>query len=400
MKEKLDYFKLARDNEELCIKMRRDLHQIPELELDLPKTSAYIKAKLDDFGISYEEYLGGNGISAVIDGAYSGRCLAIRADMDGLPINEETGLSFASLNPNQMHACGHDAHMAAALTAAKIINDNRDKLAGTIKFIFQPGEEIPGGARPMIDEGILENPKVDYIIGIHQGHLADIDHGKIALRDGEMMASMDKFTLKIKGHGGHGASPQLTIDPIIISAEVLLGLQKIISRELSPVDSGLVSVCKINGGFSQNIIPDEVEMVGTARALDEDVRDKIERRIGEIAEGIAKTYGGSAEVNYERFYPVLKNHSQVNDFLREILADALGHDLIDLPKPVMGGEDFAFYLEKVPGAYLFLSNLAPNTDGKVYGNHNSKFDLDEGLFYKAVGTFLAAAFEFDNYFGR
>lgn len=389
----MDYLKLAKDNEDLCIEMRRELHKIPELELELPKTVAYVKKKLDDFGLSYKEYVNGNGISVLIEGSEPGECLAIRADMDALPVYEETGLEFASTHPGKMHACGHDSHTAIALTAAKILNENKDKLKGSVKFIFQPGEEIPGGAKPMIDEGVLENPKVDFIVGMHGGHLAEIPRGSIAFRENEMMAAMDKFTIDVHGKGGHGASPHLAIDPIVISGEILMGLQKIISREIAPVDSALVSVCKINGGFTQNIIPDKVEMMGTARSLSEDVRDIVEKRVIEISDGIAKTYGGSADVNYERFYPVLSNDPEFTDQVKSIVSNILPEDVFDLRKPVMGGEDMAFYQKEVPGCFMFLSNLAEHSDGVCYPNHNSKFNLDESLFYKGVATFIASAFE-------
>ena len=389
----MDYIKLAKDNEDLCIEMRRELHKIPELELELPKTVAYVKSKLDDFGLSYKEYVNGNGLSVLIEGSEPGKCLAIRADMDALPVHEETGLEFQSIHPGNMHACGHDSHTAIALTAAKILNENKDKLKGSVKFIFQPGEEIPGGAKPMIEEGVLENPKVDFIIGMHGGHLAEIPRGSIAFKDNEMMAAMDKFTIEVNGKGGHGASPHLAIDPIVISGEILLGLQKIISREIAPVDSALVSVCKINGGFTQNIIPDKVEMMGTARSLDEDVRDVVEKRVSEISDGIAKTYGGSANVNYERFYPVLSNDPEFTGQIRNIVSDILPEDVFELRKPVMGGEDMAFYQKEVPGCFMFLSNLAEHSDGVCYPNHNSKFNLDESLFYKGVATFIASAFE-------
>ena len=389
----MDYIKLAKDNEDLCIEMRRELHKIPELELELPKTVAYVKKKLDDFGLSYKEYVNGNGLSVLIEGSEPGKCLAIRADMDALPVHEETGLEFASTHPGKMHACGHDSHTAIALTAAKILNENKDKLKGSVKFIFQPGEEIPGGAKPMIDEGVLENPKVDFIIGMHGGHLAEIPRGSIAFKENEMMAAMDKFTIDVHGKGGHGASPHLAIDPIVISGEILMGLQKIISREIAPVDSALVSVCKINGGFTQNIIPDKVEMMGTARSLSEDVRDIVEKRVIEISDGIAKTYGGSADVNYERFYPVLSNDPEFTNEVKSIVSDILPEDVFDLRKPVMGGEDMAFYQKEVPGCFMFLSNLAEHSDGVCYPNHNSKFNLDESLFYKGVATFIASAFE-------
>lgn len=389
----MDYIKLAKDNEDLCIEMRRELHKIPELELELPKTVTYVKKKLDDFGLSYKEYVNGNGLSVLIEGSEPGKCLAIRADMDALPVAEETGLEFASTHPGKMHACGHDSHTAIALTAAKILNENKDKLKGSVKFIFQPGEEIPGGAKPMIDEGVLENPKVDFIIGMHGGHLAEIPRGSIAFKENEMMAAMDKFTIDVHGKGGHGASPHLAIDPIVISGEILMGLQKIISREIAPVDSALVSVCKINGGFTQNIIPDKVEMMGTARSLSEDVRDIVEKRVIEISDGIAKTYGGSADVNYERFYPVLSNDPKFTEEVKSIVSDILPEDVFDLRKPVMGGEDMAFYQKEVPGCFMFLSNLTEHSDGVCYPNHNSKFNLDESLFYKGVAAFISSAFE-------
>lgn len=390
----MDVIKLAKENEDLCIEMRRELHKIPELELELPKTVKYVKSKLDEFGIEYTEMINGNALVANVYGDSEGKCLAIRADMDALPVTEETGLPFASTHEGCMHACGHDSHTAIALTAAKILNENKDKLKGVVKFIFQPGEEIPGGAKPMIEEGCLENPKVDHIIGMHGGWLSDIPHGKIGFKDNELMASMDRFSIKVKGRGGHGANPQKTVDPIIISAEILMGIQKIISREIAPVDSGLISVCKIDGGFTQNIIPNEVNMLGTARALDEGVRDTIEKRIEEISKGIAQTYGGSAEVLYERFYPVLKNDPEFNAYVKENTREIFPDDIFELAKPTMGGEDMAFYLKEVPGTFMFLSNLKAASDGEKYPNHNPKFDLDESLFYKGVSVFIKTAFEF------
>lgn len=392
----MDIIKLAKENENLSIKIRRDLHKIPELELELPKTVKYVKNELDKFGISYKEFIKGNGLVATIKGKESGKCLAIRADMDALPIKEETGLSFESTHEGCMHACGHDAHTAIALTAAKIINENKDKLRGSVKFIFQPGEEVPGGADLMIKESCLENPKVDAIIGMHYGKLADIPQGYIGFKDNELMASMDIFSIKVKGKGGHGANPQLSIDPIIISGEILMGLQKIISREISPVDRALISVCKINGGTCQNIIPDDVEMLGTSRALKEETRDLIEKRIAEVSDGIAKSYGGSAETEYKRYYPVLKNDPNFTSYVKNITSKLFPEDIFDLKEPTMGSEDMAFYQEKVPGSFLFLSNLRKAKDGKYYPNHSPKFDLDESLFYKGIAIFVATAFDFLN----
>ncbi|WBW50517.1 amidohydrolase [Peptoniphilus equinus] len=389
----LDAVKLAKDNENLTIEMRRALHQIPELELELPETVAYVKRKLDEFGIAYRELINGNALVATIYGAEEGKCLAIRADMDALPVTEETGLEFASTHPGNMHACGHDSHTAIALTVAKILNEHKDALHGAVKFIFQPGEEIPGGAKPMIDEGALENPRPDYIMGMHGGSLIDMPRGSIGFKDNELMASMDRFSITVKGIGGHGANPQKTVDPIIIAGEILLGLQKIISRELSPVDRALVSVCKIEGGSSQNIIPDEVHMLGTARTLNETTRDMVERRIGEIASGIATTYGGSATTVYERFYPVLNNDPEFTHYVKGITSKLYPDDIVDMEVPTMGGEDMAFYLREIPGTFMFLSNLAPAKDGVCYPNHNAKFDLDESTFYKSVSIFVATALD-------
>ena len=279
----MNFFEKSNEIKDYMIDIRRRIHENPELAFDLEDTTNLVKEELDKLKISYTSPIENSVLASLGAGD---KTILLRADMDALPVAEETGLEFASTHPGQMHACGHDSHTAIALTAAKIINENKDKLKGSVKFIFQPGEEIPGGAKPMIEEGVLENPKVDFIVGMHGGHLADVPRGSIAFKENEMMAAMDKFTIEVNGKGGHGASPHAAVDPIIISAEILLGLQKIISREIAPVDSAVVSVCKIDGGFTQNIIPDKVNMMGTSRALDEDVRDIVEKRISEICESM------------------------------------------------------------------------------------------------------------------
>ena len=389
----MDVIKLAKENEELCIEMRRDLHMIPELELELPKTVKYIKDRLDSWGVEYQEFVNGNAIVALIEGNGAGECIGIRADMDALPITEETGVEYASTHPGCMHACGHDGHAAIALTTLKILNENKDDFKGSVKFFFQPGEEIPGGAKPMIDEGALENPRPDFMLGLHSGNVSKMEVGKIGFREGAMMASMDRFSIKVNGRGGHGANPHEAIDPIIISGEILMGLQKIISRELAPYDQALVSVCKIEGGTSQNIIPDEVNMLGTARTLNEKARDLIEDRILGISDGIAKTYGGSAELFYERMYPVLKNEPEFTKYVKGLAAKLFPDDVEDLENPTMGGEDMAFFLQEVPGTFFFLSNVEPHSDGVRYPHHNSKFNLDESQFYKGISIFLGTVFD-------
>lgn len=392
----MDSIKLARDYQNLCVEIRRDLHKIPELGLSLPKTSQYIKNKLDEFKVSYKEYLDGNGISATIFGKEKGKCLAIRADMDGLNIIEETNLLYKSKNYGNMHACGHDFHMAVALTALKILSLNKNEFKGCVKFIFQPGEELPGGAKPMIDEGVLENPHVDFAISMHGGVLSDQNLFTFAFKKNEIMASMDTFEIDVIGKSGHGARPHETIDPIVISAEIISALQRIISRDISPVENGLISVCKISGGVSQNIIAERVNMLGTARSLNEDIRDIIERRIKEVSEGIAKTHGARALVKYRRYYPVLKNDELLTEKIKNITENLFPNDTLILDRPSMGGEDFAFFAKEVPSTYIFFKNPKIHDDGKFYPNHNSKFDLDEDSFYKAVAVFVESAYRLLN----
>ncbi|WP_455256619.1 amidohydrolase [Peptoniphilus asaccharolyticus] len=288
----MDILKLARDNESYAIEVRRELHKIPELELELPKTVEFITNELKKLGVEYDLLVNGNAIVATIEAEDSnGPCIGIRADMDALPILEETGLEFASTHVGRMHACGHDGHSAMALTTLKILAENRNIFKGKVKFLFQPGEEIPGGAKPMLDEGALENPRVDYILGLHEGGLVkNMDKGAVYFKEGSMMASMDKFIIKVKGKGGHGANPQDTIDPVVISAEIILAVQKIISREIAPTSSALISICQINGGSSQNIIPDEVVLVGTARTLNEKDRDTVLAQLSQL--GVFKNING------------------------------------------------------------------------------------------------------------
>lgn len=382
---------LAKENLDLCIKMRRDLHKIPELGVDLPKTVAYVKDRLDEFKIPYKEYMNGNALVAILEGNGPGKCLGLRADMDALPITEATGAEYESIHKGRMHACGHDSHTAILLTAAKILSENRNKFKGTIKFIFQPGEELPGGAKPMIEEGALKNPNVDFVIGMHGGKLVDEKIGSFGFMKNEIMASMDSFEIDVYGKSGHGARPNETIDPIVISAEIITAIQRIVSRDISPVENGLISVCQIEGGYSQNIIPDKVHMVGTARALNEGVRDTIERRIKEISEGIATIHGGSAKVNYKRYYPVVKNDPDFTEKVMKISEGIFPDDTIYLKKPTMGGEDFAFYGKEAPSTFIMFINPKVYPDGKVYPNHSSKFDLDEDSFYKPLALFLEAA---------
>ncbi len=265
----------------------------------MPKTTNYITNKLDEMGIEYKTLVNGNAVVGLIKGIEEGNTIALRADTDALPIKEETGLPFASTNGGAMHACGHDGHAAMLLGAAKVLNDNRDKLKGNVKLLFQPGEEYPGGAKPMIEEGALENPKVDAVIGLHAGGIAppNGEKGKITVSYGPMMASMDRVLIKIKGKGNHGAYPYLAIDPIVIAAEVVTALQNIISRETEATEPVVLSICRISGGYNQNIIPDNVELEGTIRTFDNNTRKRVDTRIEEIVKGVVSAIGEIMNIN-------------------------------------------------------------------------------------------------------
>ncbi|CEM60853.1 amidohydrolase [Treponema phagedenis] len=392
----MDFLKRAKEIEDEIIHNRRELHKIPELELNLPKTVQYVCAQLHEMDIKHRLLVNGNAIVAEVGGKNSGKCIAIRADMDALPILEETGLPFASTHSGKMHACGHDGHTAMALGAAKLLKEKENELKGYVKFFFQPGEEIPGGAKPMIDEGCMENPKVDAVVGLHEGAVfGNFPTGTIAYKKGAMMASMDRFKITVKGRGGHGARPTDFIDPIATISEINMGIQKIISREIDPTTAALISVCQIHGGTSQNIIPETVWEEGTVRTLDEKTRDFVEKRLTEISQNIARAYNAEAEVLYERFYPVVVNDFAFTEFAKNIAIDLFGEEkVLELPVPTMGGEDIAFFLQKAPGTYFGLNNLKKDKTGVAHPHHSSKFDVEENTFYLGTALLAAVAYRF------
>ncbi|MDY0235761.1 MAG: M20 family metallopeptidase [Gudongella sp.] len=376
------------------IKWRRDLHQIPELGLLLPNTSAYVQNVLRELGIEFKTLVDGNAIVGLIHGENDGPVIALRADMDALPIKEETGLDFASDN-GKMHACGHDGHTAMLLGAAKVLQEHRNLLKGSVKLLFQPGEEYPGGALPMIEEGAMENPHVDAVMGLHNGHIfPEIPKGMIGIKYGPMMASMDRILLKIKGKGAHGAYPHDSVDPISISFQIGTALQTLVSRETKPVDPVVLSICRIEGGFNQNIIPDVVEMEGTVRTLNRETRSRIAKRIGELSKGIAESLQGDAELTYEFKYPPLINDEEFTKFFKSSAEKIVGKDkILEMKEPVMGGEDMAYFLEKAPGTFFFLNN-PKEINGEIYSHHNSKFDIDESYFKIGAALFIQTVFDY------
>ncbi len=382
--------KKAEQLKDQIVRWRRELHQIPELGLELPKTSNYIAQKMKEWGIPTEVGAANSGVVSLIEGSSAGeKTIAIRADMDGLPVQEKTGLPYTSRHEGQMHACGHDAHVAMALGAARLLIDMNSELSGQVKMIFQPGEEGPGGAEPMIQDGVLSSPDVDRIIGLHIGVISDeVKNGQIGIRSGPAMASSDSFSIEITGKGGHGAIPHTTVDPIAISAAVVQQMQSLISRELSPTRPGVLSVCQINGGTANNIIPEKVSMKGTARFINEEERDHIAGRLIELTETIGKARGADIHCDYERGYPVLLNDTEFTQFFNRCAADVVGEkNVVNLLEPIMGAEDMAYFLREVPGTYFFLGG-AKLTEEEPMPHHHPCFDVDEDVL--PAGTALLA----------
>ena len=379
--------KLAEDMQAQVVKWRRDLHQIPELDHDLPETSKYVQERLTEMSIPFVAMKNGSGILATITGGNAGKTIALRADMDALPIAEEAPVCFKSVNGN-MHACGHDAHTAMLLGAAKVLSDHKARLKGTVKLIFQDGEENVGGAKLMIAEGCLNG--VDAIFGQHIGCLFDdiSESGKIIVSHGNAMASRDKFKITIIGRGGHSAFPESSIDPISIAAQVINGIYMIKARECSALSPSVVSVCSIHGGTAHNIIPETLELEGSTRSVEPETRAMIASRIEQVVKGVCDAFGATYKYDYVFDYGITANNPEMADLVINAAKDlGLGSDVILQRSSLMGSEDMSLYLDNVPGAYYFLSSVVRQGD-QVYGHHHAKFMLDESVFSKGVALFL------------
>lgn len=354
--------------------VRRHLHKYPELGFEEVLTSAYLAEELGKLGLMVQTGVAGTGVIALLEGSRPGPVVAVRADMDALPLQEQTGLPFASLHEGRMHACGHDGHMAMVLGAARILTGLRDEITGTVKFIFQPAEEMLGGARHMIKAGALESPRVDAIIGLHLW--PDFPTGRFGIKDGTIMASMDHVDITVHGKAGHGAAPHQGVDAIFAAAQVLTALQSLISRESDPADPVVLSMGSVHGGSLPNIIADRVEMRGTVRAVRKETREYMARRIKDLAESVAGGLNARAEVSYTYGYPPTVNDPQLILLAEQILADGLGNaSVIRLTHSQMTSEDMAYYMEQVPGAFVLVG-----TGGSSPGEfplHHPRMTIDE-----------------------
>jgi len=387
----IDVKKRAQALNPQIVEWRREIHRNPEIGFDTPVTENFIVDRLREMGLEdIRKGVGGHGVTALIKGGKSGKVLGIRADIDALPVKEENDLSYASLNEGSMHACGHDAHVAIMLGTARILSENRKDLPGTVKLIFQPSEENAEGALAMIRDGVLENPPMDCIIGLHTGSLwKGLSSGMVGYRYGVLMAAADWFTITFEGKGGHGATPHLTVDPVAMACQAFSAIQMIVSRETSPLSSAIITVGKINGGTAPNVIAPTCTISGIIRSLDPETRAMLSKRIKAICENIAKGMRGRADVQLSFGTPPLINDRGTTDKLKKAAVEIMGEGSVaEVPEPTMAGEDMAFFLEKIPGTFFFLPSLFG--EGKDHPHHHPKFDLDEEVFW--IGSAVMAHF--------
>jgi len=383
----IDFKKLVCEQKDLIIKTRRDLHRIPEPAYTEKETSAYVVDYLKRERLKVETGIAQYGVVGLMETGSPGPTLMIRSDIDALPITEETGLPFASTHEDAMHACGHDGHMAMVLGAATILNTIKDRLKGNIKFLFQPAEEEFGGAKPMIEAGVMENPRVDYAIGCHVW--SDIPEGSIGVKTGPFMAAMDRFDIKIIGKGGHGAMPQLCVDALEVGSQIINALQRVVSRHINPLKPTVVTVGSFHAGTAFNVIPGEADMCGTTRTFDRDIWNSWPERIENIVRGVCQSMNAEYELKYIQGSPPLVNNESMAAVVRRCAADVVGEEQVIEPEPTMGGEDMAFFLEKSKGCFFFLG---VGREGCT-SVHNPKFDFNEDVLLLGVETYCRVALE-------
>ena len=371
---------------------RRQLHQRPELGFREVGTAQLISQHLTQWGIEHQTAIAQTGIVATIRGDRPGPVLGIRADMDALPIQELNQVPYRSKNDGVMHACGHDGHVAVALGTAYYLATHRDRFAGTIKILFQPAEEGPGGAKPMIESKVLENPAVDAMIGLHLWN--NLPLGSVGVRTGPMMAATELFECTIKGKGGHGAIPHQTIDSIVVGAQLVNALQTIVARNVDPLKSAVVTVGKFQAGTAKNVIADSATLGGTVRYFDAAYEHFFKQRIDQIMAGICQSHGASYVLNYQPLYPPLVNDSDMTDLVRSVALSVVETPTGVVPEcQTMGGEDMAFFLREVPGCYFFLG-AANESKGFAYPHHHPRFDFDETALGLGVEMFVRCVEKF------
>jgi amidohydrolase len=384
-----DFYSQAEDLFRYTQSMRRDFHLHPELGFQEVRTAGIVARELQSLGIEVSTGVGKTGVVGLIEGGHPGPTLLLRADMDALPILEETGAEYASQNANVMHACGHDGHTAILLTVARMLHAIREELPGSIKLVFQPAEEGMGGAESMIADGVLDGPKVDVAIGLHVWNEQPL--GWLGIASGPTMAGAEKFSVRLTGKGGHGAAPHTAVDPVVAGAQIVSALQSITSRNVAPLQAAVVSVTTFHAGDAFNIIPQYAELAGTIRTFELTVRDRVLQRFFEIVEGLATSMGCKADIEHTRLTPPVINEPRITGVIQESARRVLPQSELSTTSHItMGSEDFAYFMEKTPACFFFIGS-ANAERGLNYGHHHPKFDFDEAVLPQAAALMAQAA---------
>lgn len=382
-------FLKAQEISQYTIKTRRRLHQIPELAFQEFETAKFVIEQLKQMGFEVKEGVGGTGVVALFDSGRPGKTLMLRFDMDGLPVQEDTAHTFTSLCDGRMHACGHDGHMAVGLSLARLLRENPDEINGKVLFVFQPAEEIGQGAKAMIADGLFDFVPVDYALAVHLW--AEKPFGWVAIPDGPVMGGSSDLMIDVTGKGGHAAKPDLTIDPLYIASQIIVALQSVVSRSISPSQSAVVSITQMEASDRRNIIANKARMAGTIRWFDNQTRELIKERIESIAKGIAASFGAEAEVLITESTMPVNNQTYISNICRQKLEDMrvdVEELVVDSHYRTNLSEDFAYIIDRIPGAMLLIG-AGQKVDGKIHPHHHPKFDIDE----KAMTLAIAALFE-------
>ncbi len=368
---------------------RRDLHVHPELGFEEHRTSALVAERLGVLGFDVHTGIGRTGVVGVLRGTRPGKTIMLRADMDALPIDEENAVPYRSATPVHMHACGHDGHVAMLLGAARVVMSRRDEIAGTVCFLFQPAEEGKGGAKAMVDDGVLERFGIERAYGLHLASSHPV--GQVGLREGPFYASSDSIEITIEGKGGHGAAPHLSVDPVYVASQFVVAVQQVVSRQIDPIEPAVVTIGAINGGTTHNVIPSRVRLLGTVRAFDAEVRARMSGRIERVLRGVCESSGATYDFTYLWRYPVTSNDAEQTRYARALAERIVDRERVaEVPK-LMGAEDFSFFAERVPACFFTIgSNGGPNS---AFPHHHARFDIDESALETGVRMMTALALD-------
>ncbi|MES0360410.1 MAG: amidohydrolase [Anaerolineales bacterium] len=386
-----DFLGEAQDLFEYTRDLRRDFHRHPELGFQEVRTAGIVARELTELGLEVSTSVGKTGVVAILEGGRPGPVVLARFDMDALPIQEETGAEYASQTPGVMHACGHDGHTASGLAVARMLDAHKEEFDGTVKLVFQPAEEGLGGAEAMVADGVLQNPRPDFSLSLHMWNEKPV--GWFGITPGPVMSASDRFTIKITGKGGHGAAPHLTIDPVVAGAQVISAVQSIVSRNVPPLESAVVTVTSMAGGEAFNVIPETIELKGTIRSFDPEVHNLVLERFEQIVGGVSQALGCQAEIEIWPVTPAVVNDEEITKRVQVVARRVFPEAMIDPNERTMGSEDMSFMMEDIPGCYFFIGS-ANHEKGLDAAHHHPKFDFDESALPSAAALMASAVIEF------